>query len=68
MNITINGESEQVEDALTITQLLVHRGVEKPEAVAVELNGMILKRSDFDAIRIKERDRVEFLYFMGGGA
>ncbi|MHB9096477.1 MAG: sulfur carrier protein ThiS [Syntrophales bacterium] len=35
--------------------------------VTVELNGAILERKNFDFISIGDGDRVEFLYFMGGG-
>lgn len=68
MEIIINGEAEQVEDGLTVSQLLAVKGVEKPEMVAVELNSKMLKRSDFETTQIGPDDRVEFLYFMGGGA
>lgn len=68
MNIIINGEAERVAEVLTISQLLSFKGVEKPEMVAVELNSQILKRADFETTRIQENDRIEFLYFMGGGA
>ena len=33
----------------------------------VELNEQILKRSLFDSTQLKDGDKVEFLYFMGGG-
>ena len=67
MDVIINGEPEQVADELTITQLLAVKGVEKPGTVAVELNNNMLKRSDYDTIKIRPDDRIEFLYFMGGG-
>lgn len=67
MDVTINGEQEQVADDLTISQLLAAKGVEKPETVAVELNNKILKRSDYDTLKIRPDDRIEFIYFMGGG-
>jgi sulfur carrier protein len=67
MDVTINGEQEQVADDLTISQLLEARGVERPEMVAVELNSTIVKRSDYGTVKIRPDDRIEFLYFMGGG-
>jgi sulfur carrier protein len=39
-----------------------------PDMVSVELNGEILERSLFESTLLKEGDRVEFLYFMGGGS
>jgi sulfur carrier protein len=67
MKLIINGNQEEVAGELTIQELLVVMDVEAPDMVTVELNGKILKRSDFPAVRIKENDTIEFLYFMGGG-
>jgi sulfur carrier protein len=36
--------------------------------VSVELNGEILERTLFGTTLLKDGDRVEFLYFMGGGS
>ncbi len=68
MKIIINGNQEDINGALTVRELLAHKKVEMPDMVSVELNGAILKRSEFETIRVKENDAVEFLYFMGGGA
>ena len=38
-----------------------------PNMVSVELNGQILKRTEFEKTILKDDDKVEFLYFMGGG-
>ena len=45
----------------------VEQNVKMPQMVSVELNGQILKRSEFDRTVLKDDDKVEFLYFMGGG-
>jgi sulfur carrier protein len=68
MKITINGDTTEVSDSLTVTTLLTEQKVKMPEMVSVELNGEILKREDFPATTINDGDAVEFLYFMGGGA
>ncbi len=68
MQITINGEDQQLDDArLTIAQLLQVKDVESPDMVSVQLNGEIVDRSRYDATEISDNDHVEFLYFMGGG-
>jgi sulfur carrier protein len=67
MQLIINGKEEKVPDVLTITDLLKIRGIETPEMVSVELNSEILSRGDFESTRLEENDRLEFLYFMGGG-
>jgi sulfur carrier protein len=38
-----------------------------PDMVSVELNETVLQRAEFETTRLREGDRVELLYFMGGG-
>jgi sulfur carrier protein len=68
VKLSINGNHEDISEAYTIEELLTYKNVEQPLMVTVELNGVILDRSDFDTMRLKENDVVEFLYFMGGGS
>lgn len=67
MKIAVNGEQVNCGDGLTVSELLVEQNVKMPEMVSVELNGQILRRSDFETTSLTEDDKVEFLYFMGGG-
>jgi sulfur carrier protein len=67
MQLIINGKEENVTNGLSVSDLLKERGVETPETVAVELNGEILDHEEFDNINLKEKDKVEFIFFVGGG-
>ncbi len=67
MDISINGKNTEIPEGLSVKALLDQQRVRMPDMVTVELNGEILERKTFDAIVLKEEDRVEFLYFMGGG-
>lgn len=67
MTIEINGEPVDIGRQLTVTELLADRKVKMPDMVSVELNGHILPRDAFGETSIKPGDKVEFLYFMGGG-
>ena len=67
MEITVNGEHIGVDESTSISALLTVRDVKMPDMVSVELNGEILDRSAFDETVLKNGDKVEFLYFMGGG-
>jgi sulfur carrier protein len=67
MKLIVNGKESNLEEGLTISQLLIEQEVKMPEMVSVELNGKILKRSEFESTALNEGDKVEFLYFMGGG-
>jgi sulfur carrier protein len=67
MNIVVNGEQIDCGDSLTVSELLVEQKVKMPDMVSVELNGQILRRTEFEQTVLKNDDKVEFLYFMGGG-
>jgi len=69
MQITINGENSQLEDAeFNLLDLLKLRQVESPEMVAVQLNGEFIDRNSYASTFINPGDDIEFLYFMGGGS
>ena len=68
MKITVNGKEISFTEDLILNKLLIRQNVKMPEMVSVELNGRILKRSDFDQTILKDADKVDFLYFMGGGS
>jgi len=67
MDLVVNGKKTNINDGLTVSQLLVQENVKMPQMVSVELNGQILRRSQYEETALKEDDKVEFLYFMGGG-
>ena len=68
MNLVINGKETNINGGLTVNQLLAQENVQMPDMVSVELNGQILKRTKFEETVLKDNDKVEFLYFMGGGS
>ena len=67
MKLIINGKETDCNDGLTVSELLVQQKVKMPDMVSVELNGQILRRTEFDQTTLGDNDKVEFLYFMGGG-
>ena len=66
MVITINGKKEELQGAMMVADLLASRKI-RAEMVSVELNGTILHRSAFSATRISDGDKIEFIFYMGGG-
>ena len=68
MKLVVNGEDGAFNDGLTVGGLLTEKEVKMPEMVSVEINGEILKRTEFETKALEEGDNVEFLYFMGGGS
>ena len=65
--ITVNGEPQEVQLPLSLTELLKQNNVQQPEMVSVQVNDDFVDRNEWDGLQIKEGDTVDFLYFMGGG-
>lgn len=66
--IYVNGDAKEVSLPLNVTELIKLLLVENPEMVSVQVNEEFAERNDWDNIQIQEGDKVDFLYFMGGGA
>ena len=70
MKIQINGKGESLtglNNKINIIELLKIKNVEMPDMVSVEHNGSILRRENFKSTFLNDGDKIEFLYFMGGG-
>lgn len=66
--IYVNGDVQEVSLPLTVTELVKNLLVENPEMVSVQVNEEFAEREDWDSIQVQEDDKVDFLYFMGGGS
>ena len=66
MTITLNGDPFDLSGPLTVSQLLVALDID-PRRVAVEHNLVVLKRTAFDGVIVREGDQVEIVNFVGGG-
>ena len=66
--IFVNGDVQDVNLPLTVTELIKQLLIENPEMVSVQVNEEFAEREEWDNIQVKEGDKVDFLYFMGGGS
>jgi sulfur carrier protein len=66
MQATVNGETIELPEGLTVKTLLAHLGV-KSERVAVERNGAVVKRARHEEERLAAGDVLEVVSFVGGG-
>jgi len=66
MNITLNGKTEPFIKQTKLIELLNNKKL-SPDSIIVEINGVILKRNEFNSININEQDKIEILRFVGGG-
>ncbi|HEU4686697.1 MAG TPA: sulfur carrier protein ThiS [Nitrospira sp.] len=65
MQVRINGKVEEV-TAATVLDLLQAKQIE-PQMVAVEVNDAMVDREHLATTPLKDGDRLEFLFYMGGG-
>ena len=63
---TVNGESLDLPEGLTVAALLSHLGV-RAERVAVERNGIVVKRARHPEELLEAGDVLEIVSFVGGG-
>jgi len=66
VTITLNGDPFDVSGPLTISELLARLDIDA-RRVAVEHNLVVLKRTTFDGVVVREGDQVEIVNFVGGG-
>ena len=67
MTLTVNGKAESLADGTTLAHLLAQRKI-RPDVVTVELNDAVVERARFDQTALREGDRLELVFYMGGGA
>lgn len=68
MKITVNYKEETIdEELMSVEDFLKLKQVKMPHMVSVQLNGKIIKRAGYKTTFLKDTDKVNFLYFMGGG-
>ena len=66
MKIIVNGEEKDLDQPMTVSQLLADMGV-ADKRVAVEVNLEIVPRSEHTQFQLNNADRVEVVQAIGGG-
>ena len=64
--LTVNGEAREAPSGLTVLGFVESLG-RHPHTVAVEYNGAILPRADYERTRLRDGDRLEIVHFVQGG-
>lgn len=67
MFITLNGEPYDIDQPLTVADLLIRLAIDA-RRVAVEHNLDILRRALYADTMVHEGDRIEIVNFVGGGS
>lgn len=66
VTIQLNGKKEDIENDMNLLGLLEVKKI-RPEVVTVELNDKIIEKDKYRLTLLKADDRLEFVYYMGGG-
>lgn len=66
MQILINGESKEINHEINLIELLKQFSLPL-ERIAIELNKEVVRKKDWESIKIKEADKIEIVHFVGGG-
>lgn len=64
--LKVNGESLTVCEPVSLAEFLVKMGYEIPQ-IAVEMNGKIIPKRQYDQVMLHDDDTLEIVAFMGGG-
>ena len=65
MKITLNGEPREI-PVTTLNQVISSYQL-NPEAIVIELNGVIAPKQDWATTALNDGDQVEIVSFVGGG-
>lgn len=66
MQITVNGESVELDSPMTVQQVLDTVDV-PPNYLAVEVNAEVVPREEFTTRVVKQGDDIEVVTLVGGG-
>ena len=64
--IQLNGKMLKIKENLSIKDLLKKFKLNE-KSIAIEFNGIILRKENYKKKKIKNRDKIEIVHFIGGG-
>ncbi|KAA1282630.1 MAG: sulfur carrier protein ThiS [SAR202 cluster bacterium] len=68
MFVNLNGKTHEIKLGLTLINLIEELGLAERKAIAIALNGEVLKREDYAGIVLSEGDSLEIVRAIGGGS
>jgi len=66
MEVIVNGEKREIASEMNLNELLANLALPR-ERIAVELNKEVVRKNDWETIRVKDADKIEIIHFVGGG-
>ena len=65
--VNLNGKAHEIKLGLSLIKLLEELGLAERKAIAIALNGEVLKREEYAGIVLNEGDSLEIVRAIGGG-
>lgn len=66
MHITINGQKKEISPSQNLREV-IGRFSQSPAVLIAEVNGAIVRKAQWDALRVNDGDTIELVSFVGGG-
>ena len=66
LHLTVNGDDRKINAGTALTHLITELAL-SGKRLAVELNGEIVPRSQYETTALNEGDRIEIVQAIGGG-
>ena len=67
LTVVINGNQRELAEGTAVVDLIAFLDL-RPDRVAVEVNGRIVKRAEWAGTALNDGDRIEVVQFVGGGS
>lgn len=66
MKVFINGETKEISGEVNLSELLANLSLPS-ERIAIELNKEVVRKRDWENVKIADADKIEIIHFVGGG-
>jgi len=66
IKVLLNGKNKTIEDKTNLNLLLKELSIESNK-VAIEINGVVVSKNDYEKKIIRKNDKIEIVHFIGGG-
>jgi len=66
MRVSINGEAKEIPNEVNLSELLKNLSLPS-ERIAIELNKEVVRKRDWENVKVADADKIEIIHFVGGG-
>lgn len=66
IKVFLNGKNKTIDEKTNLNLLLKELSIESNK-VAIEINGVVVSKNDYEKKIIRTNDKIEIVHFIGGG-